>query len=112
MANLALIVEHVVPHAGPRLEIPLEQLRDCVGCELGRRALRVPRQVLREMQVRHRPRQAAGRANTWYGDSSGKRQFASGISTVVTKACCPVSTEWLMPSVNTIHDDSGGKWIS
>ena len=113
VSHFALVVEHVPAHAGPTLEVALEQLGDGIDRERRGRALRVPRQVLREVQIRHEGvLQAAERASTWYGESSGNRQFASGISTVVTSACCPVSTEWLMPSVNTIQADSGGKWIS
>src|SRR5688572_11886849 len=94
MPNLALVVEDVAAHTGPGYEVAFEKLGDRVGGERGRGAFGVPRQVLGEMQVRHGAApHAAERASTWYGVSSGIRQFASGIRIVVTRACCPVSTE-------------------
>ena len=66
VADLALVVENVVAHGRPRLEVALEQLGHRGGRELGRWALCVPREVLREVNVRHATwrGQAADRANT------------------------------------------------
>ena len=63
VADRALIVEHVAAHAGPFLEVPLEQLRDRVGGERGRRALRVPREILSEVQDKIREARTESRTN-------------------------------------------------
>ena len=65
VADLALIVEHVAAYGWPRLEVALEELGHRARGERGRRAFRVPCEVLGEMNVRHgRATYAAERAST------------------------------------------------
>ena len=54
VTHLALVVEHVVAHPWPRLEVALEELGDGGSRELGGRARRVPGEIGGEVDAGHR----------------------------------------------------------
>lgn len=110
-AHAALVVENKAADTRVVFEVLRQKIGNACCSDGFAGAVDMPLQVGREFNRRHGryPLLADRMPN---GVRSALRQFCSGTNAVEMNACWPDNAAWLMPSVNTIQAEPGGKRIS